>query len=339
MTNMLLRNSITRQQRIKRTIFSMFVTLMLVFSLSLQVFAASSAAFSVKDVYRLGVFIQNGSPIGDSTATITDVPSWDEITKLAAVEDKDLPDADTEREAYIMHMTARSVVNTFQTSTAYTSATDGFGAVFQYTGQGDKLEAQDGKTRLFDTMQSDFAAKVASARAGSTFRDIYDMKSWDPSSGGAATVLGHIYGVVNTVFYVCSQLLMWFFILQTGFDVIYLVFEPVRPILEPRGGSGMGGLSATNAGGDAGILSKIRLPIASHAAQQAASGDAGGSPGGINAMGSQNIFLAYAIKRFPVIILCAVYIILVSNGYWISVIEWVAGFVVKILNFFLQLGQ
>lgn len=339
MTNMLRHDGITRQHRIMRIMFSMFAALIMMLSLSMQASAASSAAFSVKDVYRLGVFIQNGSPIGDSTATITDVPAWEDILKLAGVEDKELPDADTEREAYIMYMTARSIVNTFQTSTAYTSATDGFGAVFQYTGQGDKLEAQEGKTRLFDTMQSDFAAKVASARAGSTFRDIYDMKDWDPSAGGAATVLGHIYGVVNTVFYVCSQLLMWFFILQTGFDVIYLVFEPVRPILEPRGGGSVGGLSATNAGGDAGILSKIRLPIASHAAQQAASGDSGGSQGGVNAMGSQNIFLSYAIKRFPVIILCAVYIILVSNGYWISVIEWVAGFVVRILNFFLQLGQ
>lgn len=333
---------VPRQQRVLRAAISLCCAFLMMFVLTVQTAFAVSTSLDVHNLYRLSAFLNANGNIGTSlksaksftTAKNADLATWGNINKLASVE----IDADDSKlqEAVTMQNLARNVVATFGNAGSYQAATKDFDSVFTFTPKTDTLSYKANKETRGKNMQSDFAGKVSAAQAGSTFQDVYDMNDWDPSAGVAASALSKVYNVVNTVFFVCSQLLMWFFLLQTGFDVLYLIFEPLRPILEPRGGSG-GALAATNAGGDGGVLSKIRLPFASHAAQDAANGGSGGM-GGVNAGGGQNIFIGYAVKRFPVLILCAVYLILVTNGYWIKVISWVSGFVVKIINFFLNLG-
>lgn len=339
--------SIPRQQRMIRIAVSLCCVLLMLFTMTAKTAFAASSTLDVQNVYRLSAFlsINKGIKSGDEITTASSftkadsdavtLATWTNINNLASAKiDADKPEL---QEAVTMQNLARNIVATFGNEGEYKSATSNFDSVFEYTPGTDSLSYKENKETKGKELQSEFAGKVSAAQAENTFQEIYDLNNWNPSAGVAASALAKVYNVVNTLFYVCAQLLMWFFIGQTALDVMYLAIEPLRPILEPKGGSGGGALAATNAGGDGGILSKIRLPLASHAAAEAANGGSGGI-GGVNAGGNQNLFFSYALKRFPVLILCAVYIILVSNGYWIKVISWVSGFVVKILNFFLHLG-
>ena len=195
-----------------------------------------------------------------------------------------------------------------------------------------KDSAYDSKLR---TAVGNFNAASASSAATGVFESIYGAESWNPDTGLATEAMAVIYTVVNVIFTVVAQLIMWFFMAQSAFDLFYISFEPIRPFIGPRD-SGGGGLSGNN--GDGSFLGRVHIPICSHAAVEAANGsDKGGINGGAGT-NSSKAAISYVIKRAPLLITIAIYFILSVMGYWTKVIGWVADVVIKIFNFILSIG-
>lgn len=235
--------------------------------------------------------------------------------------------------------TANQIVSTFKTEAEYNKAlTDVKNISWTYDSSNNTLKADaPGDQHKLDNAVSSFKAAAAGAAANNAFGSIYDSQQWNPSEGVAGDFLQGVYGVVNTIFFVVSNLMLWFFLLQTGFDALYIIAEPVRPFIGPKTGNG-GGMGINN-GGQGNFFLKIHIPICSHAVEQACNG--GGGLGGNNGGGASagNAFFSYALKRFPVLLCCAVYLILVTLGYWPRLISWVSQFAVQIIDFIMRLGQ
>lgn len=184
------------------------------------------------------------------------------------------------------------------------------------------------------TAVGNFNAASASSAATDVFESIYGAENWNPDTGLATEAMAVVYTVVNVIFTVVAQLIMWFFMAQSAFDLFYISFEPIRPFIGPRDSGG--GLSSNN--GEGSLLSKIRIPICSNAAVEAANGsDKGGLNGGAGT-NSSKAAISYVIKRAPLLITIAIYFILSVMGYWTKVIGWVADLVIKIFNFILSIG-
>lgn len=237
--------------------------------------------------------------------------------------------------------TANQIVSTFKTEAEYNKALiDVKNISWTYDSSNNTLTADaPGDQHKLDNAVSSFKAAAAGAAANNAFGSIYDSQQWNPSEGVAGDFLQGVYGVVNTIFFVVANLMLWFFLLQTGFDALYIIAEPIRPFIGPRNSNGGGGMGLNN-GGHGNFISKIHIPICSHAVEQACNGGGGGL-GGNNGGGASagNAFFSYAIKRFPVLLCCAVYLILVTLGYWPRLISWVSQFAVQIIDFIMRLGQ
>lgn len=331
------------KERVMRFLAAVLIALISMFTFSMHAFAATDV--TVHSLYQLTAWynanesnIKNGGTKGYSNAAeapdgedIINPITWEKIGYITKMESPDTTNSGVSSVDVRMWSLAKALEKSF-TQATYTKAIADLSSVCTYDATTDTLSASGNKSK-FDSVVSKFNANAVSQQAGSIFNDIYDMRDWDPSAGFASEALATVYSVINTIFYVGSQLLMWFFLLQTVCDGLYLVIEPVRPFIGPKDSGTGGGVNNGN-----GFISKIKLPIASKAAAEAANGGAV-TAGGANNGSSGNIFLSYAAKRFPVLLLVAVYLILVSNGYWIKVIQWVAGFVVQIINFIMNIGQ
>lgn len=341
---------VQRPERIRRCAISFLLAILMIFSSALAVQANAAGTLSAIDLYRASEFWKTegqtynwvdfdakaGSDMledaGSGITACAGIPSWEALTNLHNSAAPSQTDPNMEK-AYRNWATLDSYYKAFGTKAAYDSAVKDLVAYVRYDPATDSLAAKPNtKESAFTGAVSKFNSSAVSQQAEAMFKEIYDMDTWNPSAGQAANVLATIYKVVNTVFYVVAQLLMWCFLLQTGFDMLYLVIEPVRPFIGPKD-SGGGGTVNNGAGG---FLSKIHIPIASKAAAAAANGD-GGVGGNNGGGGGGAIFLSYGFKRFPILLMSAVYIILVANGYWTKVIAWVSSIVCNIINFFLNM--
>ena len=185
---------------------------------------------------------------------------------------------------------------------------------------------------------SSFTGAIAQGTVTDAFSSTFDMSGWNPNAGIAGAALSTVGNIVNQIFFLLSNLMMLFFMVQTGADVLYLIVEPIRPFLT----KGEGNSSNLGDNGNARVLSRIRLPICSSSAIEAAGGGGGGlAAGGQNGAGGGKgaMVLKYLASRAPVLILGAVYLILVTLGYWQRLIGWIAGFVVQALDWLTTLGK
>ena len=185
---------------------------------------------------------------------------------------------------------------------------------------------------------SSFTGAIAQGTVTDAFSGTFDMSGWNPNAGVAGAAMSTMGNIVNQIFFIVSNVMMWLFMAQTGFDVLYLVIEPIRPFLTNGAGGGAG---IGNASGNTGILSKFRLPFCSSSAVEAANGGtSGGGLGGNGAAASKSkMVITYLISRAPVLILSAIYLILVTMGYWQQLIGWIAGFVIQALDWIMTLGK
>jgi hypothetical protein len=136
----------------------------------------------------------------------------------------------------------------------------------------------------------------------------------------------------NTIFNIAAQALMLLFLVQTAFDVLYLVIPALQPIL------GSANSSSAPGGGSAGVAKggsfKLQFNLVSNEAIDAANRSSTGTTGGA---GSGNITetvtaLKYIINRAPTFILAASYIVLAVTGIWPKIISAVSAFVAQIFN-------
>lgn len=353
-----------RHNRIKRMLVSGLLALLMIMTVSfssLTVHAASSLSFD--DIILLYAYMCNSSnnpETGDeqvdwvlSAASDSDDNdkkvltkasniNWTTITTLSNAyrDTQNGIDSVICPTKYKMGRVAALIVSSYGNKSKFESAVND---VIKSAGNSITVDITTGD---YYVTVSEYAGKMSSAvtninsslvaiAAQSTFDQIYDMSDWDPNEGIAADALAVVYNVINVVFYVVANLLMWLFMGQTAFDMLYIVLEPIRPFIGPKGSSG-GGLAANNGG--EGVLSKLHIPICSNAAAEAVNGAGGGLGGNGAGSNSSKAAIVYLGKRAPLLITIAIYFILAVLGYWRLVISWVAGFVIKIIDFIISLG-
>lgn len=358
-------NNVTRSQRSARLLSSILAVCVIAFTMftTLSIPASAAGGVDFYDVMQLAGYLNKNIAANSAFASSTyesnvtsgtpddwdeptdtglaaaAIPDWTTLTDMSEAQNKIASDYPVVKRCCA---TASQIVNTFRDNATYKKALGDLqtiGWTYDATTRTFKVNAA-GDQHKFENALRDFKSAAASAAADNAFGEIYDSQNWDPNAGVAGDFLQGVYGVVNTLFYAVSNLMLWFFLVQTGFDALYIVAEPVRPFIGPKNGSSGGG-GFNNGGGNGGnMLSKLHLPICSSSVEQACNGGGGGI-GGNSAGGASagNAFLSYALKRFPVLICCAVYLILVTLGYWPKLISWVSGFAVDIIDFIMRIGQ
>lgn len=204
----------------------------------------------------------------------------------------------------------------------------------------------------YSTADPAYSGRLSSAVAGldshlvevatkDTYDRVFDTSDWNPNEGLAADALSVMYNVVNQIFYVVAQFIMWGFFTICALDLCYIIIEPARMILAPfsqrKELKGQGGMGSDNNGGFS-IHSIFPLCFCSDAVIEATGGSGGNGGVGNAGGGRSNAVLVYAKRRAPLLIAVAVFLILTVLGYWRYVISWVAGWVIKFINFILNIG-
>ena len=265
--------------------------------------------------------------------TQSDLPEWDTIQSIANMECQQ----DQHPTAYKMKNLASRVISTFNSAPAYNGAIStlksmewSYNLSFGFTATGSTVQT------TLDSKIREFNASAASNSAEGAFGSIYDMSNFNPQAGEAQGFLNGVFKVINVIFYVAANLMIWFFLLQTTFDVLYLMFEWIRPFISSGRG---GGAIAMGNNGNGGSLSKFHIPICSEAAVEACNGHGNGGFGNNGGGSKSNFMITYLVKRVPVILCCTCYIILVSMGYWTKLISWITGFVVQLISGIMTIGQ
>lgn len=304
------------------------------FGCSLAVSAVGSL-FTADDICRAYYTIVPPS----GSATTASFPSYANVTD-ALQENLDRK-KDDYTDKYNAQKVLALVTKVYPDSASYDTATKDIVTYCTYDIQTRSLVAQNisekEQERARNAIQS-FNSGVSNAVARQQFEEIYSSDEWDPSNVAAKGMLSWFYVICNNIFYVTCQLVVWWFVIQTAFDGLYLVCDPIRPyIISPKktGGNTSYGSSDNSSRS---VLKRLCLPICSKAVAEATSGEdsKSGSYGKGNAS-SSNPFVVYLVKRAPTFIMLAVYLILVQMGYWTKIIGAVASVVSSLLNGILEM--
>lgn len=359
-----------RQYRQKRSAFcfiaSIFMAISIIFTQSLAVTSYAASAVSVEECIQLAYFLNknetfsgslnNEDPSPTNTAdgstamycysgdkpadgdsfVFKNVFTWENITSWQQAYDEGKISSKCKNATKYGQLSSK-LVKVFGSQGTFQAAVNKLTSVSWHTVEfGYSIDmSSDTGNRIRNVVQG-FSSTMAQGAINDNFSQTFSDTDFDPNVGIAKEFMGTINNVANTVFSVLSNLMMILFLAQTAADVLYLVVEPIRPFLTKGGeGSSLGGNSA----GGSGVLSKFRLPVCSSSAIEAANGGSSGGLGGGNAGGGTgNMFIKYITSRAPVLILCAIYLILVTMGYWQSLISWLAGFVITALDWLMSLG-
>lgn len=296
--------------------------------------ANAVGGISAKDCYTCTILDVDGS-----TDEARDLASWDDIKSIATDTSQEEVNAYNTTQ-YRNYKAACNIYSTFETQAGYEKATAKLQAIVRYNAVTDELipvnastKGQQDLSRAVDS----FNSHVGTVTANNTINGVFDTGSFNPSAGLAAPWLDTFYTVVNTVFYVVSNATIWWFLAQTSFDMLYILCEPLRPIIGPAGSGGIAsgsGFGSQNAGWKGYANKAISfLHLCSQDAAAACGGSGGGGFGSQNAS-SKNPFFIYLQKRAPVVVFLGAYLVLVSAGWWPRIIARVAGLVARFLGMF-----
>ena len=306
-----------------------FALLVVLFSFMTTAFAAGTV--TATDLYRAATW-EDEDPSGE-----VDLPEWDVFVDAAEAEASDVNQFGPDQ--YARYVTAVNVYNTFGNKATYDKAVEklrGYSITYDYDADSLKpanetTKGQQDLARAEDSFNSSMGAQVAE----NTISGIFDTQNFNPSAGAAAGFLDTFYMIVNTIFFVVSNVVIWWFLAQTSFDMLYILCEPLRPIIGPASANNGGGFGTSqNAnGGFFGYVNKaFSLLHLCSSDVAAACGEGGGGMGmGQNASGS-NPWMNYMKRRAIVVICVGVYLVLVSSGWWPRIIAWVAGIVTRLLG-------
>lgn len=313
------------------TSFSCVLALLVVlFSFMSTAFAAGTV--TATDLYRAATW-EDEEPSGE-----VDLPEWDVFVDAAEAEASDVNQFGPDQ--YARYVTAVNVYNTFGNKSTYDKAVEklrGYSITYDYDAAALKpanetTKGQQDLARAEDSFNSAMGSQVAE----NTISGIFDTQNFNPSAGAAAGFLDTFYMVVNTIFFVVSNVVIWWFLAQTSFDMLYILCEPLRPIIGPSNGNGANGGFGTNQNADGTFLGyvgkAVNLLHLCSSDVAAACGDGGGGGMGVQNANSSNPWWNYMRRRAIVVVCVGVYLVLVSSGWWPRIIAWVAGMVTRLLG-------
>ncbi|MEG2263378.1 MAG: hypothetical protein RSC43_00940 [Clostridia bacterium] len=314
-----------------RKFLAISVLLVLMFNACLiTTYAAGNVA--VKDLFTC--ILTEEKP---STNEKIEVADWSKIVAEAEMDEKKV--SEYNQMQFARHKSAIAIRDTFQSQAAYDKAVAKVRSTTLYNGKTDELTPINTSVKGEQDLsraKDKFNANLGSLVADQTINGIFDTGSFNPSAGAAAPFLDTFYMIVNTIFYVVSNVVIWWFLAQTSFDMLYIMCEPLRPLIGPSKSGGGGGFSGQNASeGWQKTVSKA-INILHLCSEDAANACGGGSSGfGTQNAGSKNPWFAYFKTRAPVVIAVGSYLVLVSTGWWPKIIAWVAGLVTRLLGMFI----
>lgn len=157
--------------------------------------------------------------------------------------------------------------------------------------------------------------------------DTYATDEFDPSNAFVYTLIESFKRIMQSLFKNTSQVLMALFIGQTGLDAIYMAIPGTGCVLARAANGSSGGGRGAMGGGAGSGSSILTFNIVSEEAVEAVNGSTSGGTGAMRGnSGSGGGFLAdnklivYGKLRFPLILLVATYVVLVSTGIWARLI-------------------
>lgn len=179
---------------------------------------------------------------------------------------------------------------------------------------------------MYETYANKMTMIMARGASESMVGDIFGQE-FDPTNAVTIAAMQTFTMVCNSTFNIIAKALMLLFLVQTGFDVIYLVLPFTQSLLAPANASAGGG----NAGLAQGKKFALRFNIVSNEAIEANNRGTTGSVGTNGGTGGgflqTNIAMRYLIARAPLIIIAFTYFVLVATNVWTSIITWTTSFI------------
>lgn len=240
--------------------------------------------------------------------------------------------------------------NVFNTYSLYSTLVNRFGSKSKYDkfkkAADEVLVVEDGTYRpsqdnagdsfmkRYKSVITNFNSHMSAGKVGSIADQIFGTSEFDPKNNFFTPAMDWFYYIINTLFSILSQLMMWLSLLQIGADILYITVDFTRKWLVPFKDAGGGG--AAGSGGGKGF----RLPIISEEADKAVHGGASGgvSGGGGDHAISQHKVVSYVLHRSPIVILGAVFLVMTIGGWWSKFISICSALVVAffehVLTFF-----
>lgn len=181
----------------------------------------------------------------------------------------------------------------------------------------------------YNTTSNKMTRIMARGASEKAVGDVFGQE-FDPTNAVTLTAMNFFTMFCNSLFNILAKGLMLLFLVQTGFDIVYLTLPFTQGILGPANSSA--------GGGTAGVAnSKNKLPIkfnlvsneAIEANSRGTTSSVGGS-GGDKGMFQSNIALRYLTARAPLIIIAFTYVVLVATNVWADIITWTTSLVTGI---------
>lgn len=182
----------------------------------------------------------------------------------------------------------------------------------------------------YNTTSNKMTRIMARGASEKAVGDVFGQE-FDPTNAVTLTAMNFFTMFCNSLFNILAKGLMLLFLVQTGFDIVYLTLPFTQGILGPANSSA--------GGGTAGVAnSKNKLPIkfnlvsneAIEANSRGTTSSVGGSGGGDKGMFQSNIALRYLTARAPLIIIAFTYVVLVATNVWADIITWTTSLVTGI---------
>ena len=191
----------------------------------------------------------------------------------------------------------------------------------------DKIDSEQKETEAwarYNTVSNKITRIMARGAGENLVGDVFGQE-FDPTNAVTLAAMNTFTMVCNTIFNTIAKALMLLFLVQTGFDVLYLVIPALQPLLAPASGAGTSGGGAGLAKSGNGMKLPFTFNLVSNEAVEANSKGVANSVGGggNNASGifQSNIALRYLSARAPLIIIALTYFVLVATNVWADIIS------------------
>jgi hypothetical protein len=312
-------NSITRKRRglfsIKNPVrlfaILLLVNLLMIPTMSMPTYASTTV--TAEEFFQANLGDSNHKPISSSN-----LPSYEELTDGSSDDDTDTINS--------------AVADAFGTSAKYNAWTAKVekyvswvdGGSQPYTSSGDSSDATDDEWALYNSTLSSFNRAIGSSSVKSITDNIYGTGNFNVHDGFLSEVSIGIFNIISVLFSFICKVIYYFSLLFLGLDLIYLLFDVTHNFLAPNQSGGFG----SHAPGESG--SKWwRINWVSADAIAACDDKAGGGTGNYATGG--NRFTKYIVKHFPLIMMVMIYLVLVGNNLWSTVISAGAGLITQLI--------
>lgn len=172
----------------------------------------------------------------------------------------------------------------------------------------------------YNTVSNKMTRIMARGQGEKLVGDVFGQE-FDPTNAVTLAAMNTFTMICNVIFNTVAKALMLLFLVQTGFDVLYLVIPALQPILAPANANSGGGGAGLAQGKKFGIRFNVVSNEAVEANNRGATGSVGSNGGTGGGIFQTNIALRYLTARAPLILIAFTYFVLVATNVWTDIIS------------------